>query len=94
MRTRNISAAFAAHFSRRRISRVLAVVLSVTLFQFTAGIQSPIAIALPGNVGQDTTNGTCSAAVVKQRVSQLLLLTILFVWSNLIQAPLGQLLRE
>ena len=63
MRARNFSAAIAARLSRRRISRVLAVVLSVSLLQITAGFDSPISYAAAGNVGQNTTNGTCSAAV-------------------------------
>ncbi|CAN2210132.1 Concanavalin A-like lectin/glucanases superfamily [Candidatus Nanopelagicaceae bacterium] len=55
--------ATAGHLSRKRISRSLATILTLTLLQVALPSQLPTAYAAAGNVGSSTSSGTCASAV-------------------------------
>lgn len=55
--------AIAGQLSRKRISRSLATVLTLTLLQLALPSQLPVTYAAAGNVGTTTSSGTCAAAV-------------------------------
>lgn len=50
-------------FSQRRIARLLAALLAITILQGFSGMQAPSAFAAPGSVGPATASGTCASSV-------------------------------